>query len=236
MILGQPLVDVFKNSIVMIILLVCSIIALALIIERFLYFVRHSFDTRVGFLQFSQVLRNQGTSAALAYANQKKNPLFGLFTVALQNQHLDADNLYDVLSSYVIEEKLKFDRYLGGMGTLANAATLLGLLGTVTGLIRAFHNISITGSGGPAVISAGIAEALLTTAFGLFIGIPTLFFYNYYTKKSNELAMSLDGVCDKVIVLLETMKKKSGVVNPESLATSKPTPPPPPPEDTTWKF
>ena len=234
MILGQPLVDLFKNSIVMIILLLCSIIALALIIERFLYFVRHSFDTRVGFLKFSQILRNQGTSAALAYANQKKNPLFGLFAVALQNQHLDADNLYDVLSSYVIEEKLKFDRYLGGMGTLANAATLLGLLGTVTGLIRAFHNISITGSGGPAVISAGIAEALLTTAFGLFIGIPTLFFYNYYTKKSSELAMSLEGACDKVIVLLETMKKKTGNVNPEPVATPKP--PPPPPEDTTWKF
>jgi biopolymer transport protein ExbB len=90
------------------------------------------------------------------------------------------------------------------------------------------------GSGGPAVISAGIAEALLTTAFGLFIGIPTLFFYNYYTKKSNELAMSLDGVCDKVIVLLETMKKKSGTVNPEPAVVQKPTPPPP--EDTSWKF
>lgn len=234
MILGQPLVDIFKNSIVMLILLVCSIIALALIIERFLYFVRHSFDTRTGFLRFSQVLRNQGVSGALAYASQKKNPLFGLFTVALQNQHLDAENLYDVLSSYIIEEKLKFDRYLGGMGTLANAATLLGLLGTVTGLIKAFHNISITGSGGPAVISAGIAEALLTTAFGLFIGIPTLFFYNYYTKKSNELAMALDGAADKLIVLLDTLKKKSGSVNPEPAPAPKPAPPPA--EDTTWKF
>ncbi len=234
MILGQPLVEVFKNSIVMIILLVCSIIALALIVERFLYFVRHSFDTRSGFLRFSQILRNQGAGAALSYANQKRNPLFGLFVVALQNHHLDADNLYEVLSSYIIEEKLKFDRYLGGMGTLANAATLLGLLGTVTGLIRAFHNISITGSGGPAVISAGIAEALLTTAFGLFIGIPTLFFYNYYTKKSTELAMSLDGVSDKVIVLLETLKKKAGVANPDPVVTPKPAPPPP--EDTTWKF
>ncbi|MGQ9664154.1 MAG: MotA/TolQ/ExbB proton channel family protein [bacterium] len=235
MILGQPLVDVFKNSIVMIILLLCSIIALALIIERFLYFLRNSFDPRVGFLRFSQVLRNQGINAALAYATQKKNPLFGLFTIALQNHHLDADNLYEVLSSYIIEEKLKFDRYLGGMGTLANAATLLGLLGTVTGLIRAFHNISITGSGGPAVISAGIAEALLTTAFGLFIGIPTLFFYNYYTKKSNELAMALDGVGDRIIVLFETLKKKTGIVNPEPVSPPKPAPPPAV-EDTTWKF
>uniref|UniRef100_A0A7C4TI62 MotA/TolQ/ExbB proton channel family protein n=1 Tax=candidate division WOR-3 bacterium TaxID=2052148 RepID=A0A7C4TI62_UNCW3 len=237
MILGQPLIEVFKGSIVMLILLVCSIIALALIIERFLYFLRNGFDTRTGFLKFSQVLRSQGTNAALNFAAQKKNPLFGLFTIALQNQHLDADSLYDVLSSYVIEEKLKFDRYLGGMGTLANAATLLGLLGTVTGLIRAFHNIAITGSGGPAVISAGIAEALLTTAFGLFIGIPTLFFYNYYTKKSNELAMALDGVTDKIIVVLENMKKKQE----KSAPATAPTPPPQPAvmpqvEDTAWKF
>ncbi len=236
MILGQPLVDVFKNSIVMLILLVCSIIALALVIERFLYFIRNGFDTHKGFLRFSQVLRNQGVNGALAYANQKKNPLFGLFAIALQNRHLDADDLYDVLSSYIIEEKLKFDRYLGGMGTLANAATLLGLLGTVTGLIKAFHNISITGSGGPAVISAGIAEALLTTAFGLFIGIPTLFFYNYFTKKSNELAMALDGVSDKVIVLFDAIKKKSPPPSPEPVIVPKPAPTPPPPEDTTWKF
>ncbi|MEO0137074.1 MAG: MotA/TolQ/ExbB proton channel family protein [candidate division WOR-3 bacterium] len=235
MILGQPLIEIFKGSIVMIILLICSVIALALIIERFLYFARNSFDTRIGFLRFSQILRNQGVSSALAYAQQKKNPLYGLFAVALQNQHLDAENLYDVLSSYVIEEKLKFDRYLGGMGTLANAATLLGLLGTVTGLIRAFHNIAITGSGGPAVISAGIAEALLTTAFGLFIGIPTLFFYNYYTKKSNELALALEGTCDKLIVLLDTMRKKSPAPNPEPTITPK-QPSSPPPEDTTWKF
>ncbi|MEO0162396.1 MAG: MotA/TolQ/ExbB proton channel family protein [candidate division WOR-3 bacterium] len=235
MILGQPLIEIFKGSIVMIILLICSVIALALIIERFLYFARNSFDTRIGFLRFSQILRNQGVSSALAYAQQKKNPLYGLFAVALQNQHLDAENLYDVLSSYVIEEKLKFDRYLGGMGTLANAATLLGLLGTVTGLIRAFHNIAITGSGGPAVISAGIAEALLTTAFGLFIGIPTLFFYNYYTKKSNELALALEGTCDKLIVLLDTMRKKSPAPNPEPTITPKQSSNPPP-EDTTWKF
>lgn len=237
MILGQPIVEVFKGSIVMILLLMCSIIALALVIERFLYFARNSFDTRTGYLKFSQILRTQGPNTALAYANQKRNPLHDLFSIALQNHYLESDNLYEVLSSFIIEEKLKFDRYLGGMGTLANAATLLGLLGTVTGLIEAFHNIAITGSGGPAVISSGIAEALLTTAFGLFIGIPTLFFYNYFTKKSSELAMGLDGVSDKIVVLFDNLKKKSGPgQTTEPIVAPKPTPPPPPPEDTTWKF
>jgi len=207
---------------------------LTLIIERFIYFARHGFNNQSGYLEFSHILKTKGPKAALIYTNQKKDTLTNLFAVALQNRHLDSDNLFEVLSSYIIEEKVKFDRYLGGMGTLANAATLLGLLGTVMGLIKSFHNIAITGSGGPAVISSGIAEALLTTAFGLFIGIPTLFFYNYFSKKSNELAMGLDGVSDRVIVLFNNLKKKSG--EPKEV---DPQPKPehiPPPEDTTWKF
>ena len=241
MILGQSIIEIFKGSLVMTILLVCSIVALALIIERFIYFTRHGFNTRAGYLKFSHILRTEGPNAALTYTQQKKNPLNGVFMIALQNRHLNADHLFEILSSFIIEEKVKFDRYLGGMGSLANAATLLGLLGTVMGLIKAFHNISITGSGGPAVISSGIAEALLTTAFGLFIGIPTLFFYNYFTKKSNELAMGLDGVSDRLIVFLNNLDKKSKQLpgtDPDPQPSPKPqyTPPPPPAEDTTWKF
>lgn len=241
MILGQPLMQIFKNSIVMDILLLCSIAALALIIERFIYFTRNGFSVRKGFMQFSQTIRTQGVNAAINMAAQQKNTLNGLFTVALNNRHLDQDSLFEVLSSYIIEEKVKFDRYLGGLGSLANAATLLGLLGTVMGLIKSFHNIAITGSGGPAVISGGIAEALLTTAFGLFIGIPTLFFYNYYTKKSSEMAMELDGVSDRIVVLFNNMKQKAaqkakGTAQPPQVA--KPAPPQPPVQSqaSDWNF
>lgn len=242
MILGQSIIEIFKRSLVMDILLVCSIVALALIIERFIYFTKNGFNTRKGYLQFSQILRGQGPNAALNFLNQKKNTLNVLFTIALNNRHLDSNNLFEILTSFIIEEKVKFDRYLGGMGTLANAATLLGLLGTVMGLIKSFHNIAVTGSGGPAVISSGIAEALLTTAFGLFIGIPTLFFYNYFSKKSGEMAMELDGISDRVIVLFDNLKKKG------SGAASQTVPPKPaaspvsdsqdtvPSADTGWKF
>ncbi|HEC78293.1 MAG TPA: MotA/TolQ/ExbB proton channel family protein [candidate division WOR-3 bacterium] len=242
MILGQPIIEIFKNSLVMDILLFCSIVALALIIERFIYFRKNGFNTRKGFLQFSSILRSQGPNAALNYVNQRKNTLNALFAIALENRHLESDHLFEVLTSFIIEEKVKFDRYLGGMGTLANAATLLGLLGTVMGLIKSFHNIAITGSGGPAVISAGIAEALLTTAFGLFIGIPTLFFYNYFTKKSNEMAMELDGVSDRITVLFSNLKKKAASQGPATASqpavnpTPAPQAPAPPPTNAGWKF
>ena len=91
---------------------------------------------------------------------------------------------------------------------------------------------------GPAVISGGIAEALLTTAFGLFIGIPTLFFYNDYTKKSSEMAMELDGVSDRIAVLFNNLKQKA-VQKAQGKAqapVAPPQPPPQPPKTDDWNF
>lgn len=215
MILGQSLIDVFRGSFIMILLLIASIIVIALVVERFLYFVKNSFDARRLFSRFRQVLRNRGPREAMHFIRMVKNPVGGLLQIALENNHLPPDELGEILYSYILEEKVKFDRYLGGLGTMANAATLLGLLGTVIGLIRAFHNIAITGSGGPAVVSSGIAEALLTTAFGLFIGIPALFFYNYFTKKSNDLATQMESTLDKVVVLIQQEKKSPKEKPPE---------------------
>ncbi|HIE05672.1 MAG TPA: MotA/TolQ/ExbB proton channel family protein [bacterium (Candidatus Stahlbacteria)] len=209
MILGQSIVDIFKGSFIMVLLLVASIVVVALVVERFLYFARNGFDARRLYGRFRQVLRNRGPRETMQFIRRVKNPVGGLLQVALENNHLPPDELGEILYSFILEEKVKFDRYLGGLGTMANAATLLGLLGTVIGLIRAFHNIAMTGSGGPAVVSAGIAEALLTTAFGLFIGIPALFFYNYFTKKSNDLATQMESTLDKVVVLIQQEKKKA---------------------------
>lgn len=239
MILGQSLFDVFKGSIVMIALLVSSIAALALIIERLWFFFRNRFNSAKGLMELRRLLTSSGPAEALAWAQTQKNPLGRMFTVALENQGLPTDELSDLLYSLILEERLRFERLLGGMGTLANVATLLGLLGTVTGLITAFHNIAATGSGGPAVVSGGIAEALITTAFGLFIGIPTLFFYNYFSKKAADQAIMMESTSDRLIVLLNRLAGRSRSEAPAVMPTpapAAPRPQPKPQEDTSWKF
>jgi biopolymer transport protein ExbB len=238
MILGQSLIDVFKNSFVMLLLLASSIAALALIIERLWYFFRNRFNAGKGLVELRRLLGSSGPAEALAWSRTQKNPLGRMFTVALENMSLTPDELSDLLYSLILEERLRFERLLGGMGTLANVATLLGLLGTVTGLINAFQNIAVTGSGGPAVVSGGIAEALITTAFGLFIGIPTLFFYNYFSKKAADLAISMESTSDRLMVMLNRYRERAGAAAPAA------EPPPaasrakaaPPVEDTAWKF
>ncbi len=214
MILGQSLFQLFKNSIVMILLLGCSVAAFALIIERAWFFFRNRFNVRKGLNQIRMIYKDTGTGPAIGYAQSMKNPLGRLFSLIIENNHLSLDEVSDLSYGLILDERVKSERFLGGLGTLANVATLLGLLGTVTGLIRAFNNITITGSGGPVVVSAGIAEALITTAFGLSIGIPSLLFYNYFAKKSSDIAITLESASEKFMVFLENSKQ----VNKETKA------------------
>jgi len=239
MILGQSIFSLFKGSIVMIALLVSSIAALALIIERSWFFFRNRFNSAKGLIELRRLLTSSGPAEALAWAQAHKNPLGRMFTVALENRDLPGDELSDLLYSLILEERLRFERLLGGMGTLANVATLLGLLGTVTGLINAFQNIAVTGSGGPAVVSGGIAEALITTAFGLFIGIPTLFFYNYFSKKAADLAIMMESASDRLVVLLNRLAGRTRFEVPAATPAPAPAAPKPqskPQEDASWKF
>lgn len=238
MIMGQSIVQIFKSSIVMVILLLASITALALILERFWYFTRNRFNPTKGLLELRRLLGQGGVSTALEWSRRQNNPLGRLITVALENAHLSPDELSDLLYSLILEERIRYERLLGGMGTLANAATLLGLLGTVTGLIGAFGNIALTGSGGPAVVSKGIAEALFTTAFGLFIGIPVLFFYNYFSKKAADLTMALESAAERMVVILTRYAQQGsgmGKVEVKPAAVTQ-TAPPACNEDQAWKF
>ncbi len=253
MIMGQSLIEVFKGSIVMVVLLAASIAALALTIERLWYFFRNRFNPAKAIIELRRLLGSSGPSEALNWAKGMKNPLGRVFSAALENLSLTGDELSDLLYSIVLEERVRYERLLGGLGTLANAATLLGLLGTVVGLIQAFGNIAATGSGGPAVVSGGIAQALLTTAFGLIIGIPTLFFYNYFSKKAADQSMILESTSDRLIVMLERFKRRTqpgpatqAPPRPPTARTQPaptPTPPaaPPPepepkPTDSGWDF
>jgi biopolymer transport protein ExbB len=209
MILGQSLYQVFAGSFVMLLLLGCSIAALTLIIERIWHFSKNRFNAHKGLAQIRSLYKNPGTNQAVEYSRSLKNPLGRLFTLILENAHLSLDEVSDLSYGLILDERIRAERFLGGLGTLANVATLLGLLGTVTGLIKAFHNIAATGSGGPVVVSAGIAEALITTAFGLLIGIPSLLFYNYFVKKAADTAITLESTQEKLLIYLERMKRSA---------------------------
>ena len=239
MILGQSIITIFRNSWVMVCLLLASIAALTLMVERLIYFFRNRFNPSKGLVELRRLLTSSSPAAAADWARNQKNSMGRMFTVALENQTLPSDELADLLYSLILEERLRFERLLGGLGSLANVATLLGLLGTVTGLIRSFGNIASTGSGGPAVVSGGIAEALVATAFGLSIGIPTLFMYNYFSKKAADIAIALESTSDRLVVMLGRYKVHVGGTTAPAAETPAPPSRPEPVarlEDSAWKF
>src|SRR5678815_3010212 len=85
------------------------------------------------------------------------------------------------------EQKLMLERNLNILGTMAVTAPLVGLLGTVWGIMRAFHDMALVGSAAPTVVAGGIAEALITTAVGLIVAVPSLIAYNHFVRRMNVM-------------------------------------------------
>jgi len=113
----------------------------------------------------------------------------------------------DVLQEAGRQEAEKLTRHLGAIETVAAVAPLLGLLGTVTGMIRVFSTISVMGLGDPEHLSTGISEAMFTTAFGLGIGIPALVGHNWLQGRADAIIFELEGYASKVLDTLRGRRR-----------------------------
>ena len=110
--------------------------------------------------------------------------------------------LEEGLAIAVSEEKLDLDRRIAILGTLGSNAPYIGLLGTVLGIIHAFHNLSLNIQGGPSVILKGISEALVATALGLFIAIPAVMAYNYFVRLIRKALIKSENVARAIVPAL----------------------------------
>lgn len=219
---GRSVISILLGEWPMWILTGLSILAVTLIIERALYFGRNRFDPVKGFDRFRSLCKKRDWEAAFRFARSEANPMGRLFALLLNNMSMTADELSSLAYSAVLEEKLLFERFLGGIGTMANAATLVGLLGTVWGLIIAFNKVyTAAGAGGAKVVAGGIAVALLATLVGLFVGILSLVFFNYFNKKASDLTNALESLMEKSVVVVVRAQADSEPVSstgPESRA------------------
>ena len=105
-----------------------------------------------------------------------------------ESDNLVEERLYITLN----EEKLLLERNLVILATMAAAAPLIGLLGTVWGIMRAFHDMSLAGSAAPTIVAAGVAEALTTTAAGLIVAVPALLLYNHFARRMNVMLITAE--------------------------------------------
>jgi biopolymer transport protein ExbB len=179
-----------KGGIIMYPLLACSVISLTVILERILFWIRET--TRMDHSLVDHVLE----LARMKKYEQIKTPARGpsdyvLRVLVCGLVHKDY-SLSRAMEMAAIEEIKRMKRYLPVLDTMITAAPLLGILGTVIGIIHSFDMLGKAGIQDPQAVTSGIAQALLTTAAGLLIAIFTLFPYNYFMSKVEKAAVRIE--------------------------------------------
>ena len=188
-------------------ILVCSVLALAIIVER-CWSLRRSVVAPKDLMSHIQGMTLGGrlTNEQID-AVRESSALGQILAAGLSRQTQQAFLIKDAIEEaggHVVHE---LERYLNALGTIAATTPLLGLLGTVIGMIKVFSAITAVGVGDPQVLAGGISEALITTAAGLSVGIPSLMFHRYFLGKVNELTVAMEQDALRFMEVLQSGRK-----------------------------
>ena len=193
-----------KGGLLMYPILLCSIVALAIILERtfcLFYLKKHGLIEKL--TSIKALIEEQKLEAAQKKASLTSHPLIkelGHFLASNPRR----STVEKVLVYLGQKEIRKVEARLSVLATIANISPLLGLLGTVIGMIRAFMVVQSMGNKvSAAMLAGGIWEAMLTTAFGLSVAIPTLICYDYFISQANDYATRLEDCLNEILNLLE---------------------------------
>ena len=183
-------------------LLLCSIISLAIIAERFWSLqtkriISTNLVTKVWEWNKKGVL-----DARHIEELRKDSPLGKVLAAGLVNRKHDREVMKESIEEVGHHVAHDLERFLNTLGTIASISPLLGLLGTVVGMIKVFAVITAQGVGDPGVLAEGISEALITTAVGLTVAIPSLMFYRYFRGRVDELVVTMEQEALKMVEVM----------------------------------
>lgn len=198
------IIETLQSSFTMLILLACSVVALTFIFERWLFLKRSAINADLFFKHVREAYQSGGLEAAIGVCTGSIAPLASVVRVGLEETSRNPKTAPDIMDATAMEERSKLEKNLNVLGTLGNISPLIGLFGTVVGIIRAFHAMSVSGAAGPTVISAGIAEALTTTAGGLVVAIPAVVFYNFFLRRVGNIMTDIESVSKRLLVMLNS--------------------------------
>ena len=198
--LGTTLI---KGGILMVPIGVCSLLAVAIVLER-LVMLRHPRVVSPEVLRrVESHLREGETDEALILCRRGSSAITRILLVGISNHQRPKSEIKEIIEDAGRHEVPSLERYLGVLGTIASISPLLGLLGTVTGMIKVFNVIAVRGVGHPGALAGGISEALITTAAGLAVAIPSLVFYNYFVTKADGLIIEMEKASLRMLDILK---------------------------------
>jgi biopolymer transport protein ExbB len=180
-------------------ILLCSVIATAIVIERFWSLQSKKINPPHLVSQVWQWHQSSSLDDERIQALAKSSPLGKILAVGLANRQHPRDIMKESIEEAGRQVVLELERFLNTLGTIASITPLLGLLGTVIGMIKVFAAITSHGVGNPSVLAGGISEALITTAAGLSVAIPSLIFYRFFRGKVDELVLEMEDEALKIV-------------------------------------
>ena len=199
------IIDFFIASPTMVVLLVCSIITVGFAMERVFYFKSSSINARRFMKELGKKLGSGNASAALDHCRKNKGAVARVMEQGVAHLSRTQHELAQRMTTAIEVEQVEMERNLSVLGTMSNIAPLLGLFGTVVGIIRAFAAIARTGSGGSSVVAMGVSEALMTTAAGIIVAVIATVFSNFFVRKIRTRTVELEDAREEFFSILSEL-------------------------------
>ncbi len=205
-----------KGGVVMWLILACSVLGLSVVIDRFLVLRKAKINVPAFMVRLRGLIKKKDISRAVSVCMEEKSPIANIVRKGLKKYKYGHDRVKDAIENAGKLEISKLESGLSILATVAGIAPLLGFLGTVTGMITAFMTIEdLAGSANPSDLAGGIWEALITTAFGLIVGIFALAFYNFFLSKVKRLVGDMETVANDVVDTIQDISENKDIAEEE---------------------
>ena len=200
----------------MIPILLCSVISAAICLERFWTLRSEQVAPRHLLVRVWNWIKNSEMDNRRLKELRSGSPLGQILAAGIVSHRQGRDLMKESIEEVANQVVHDMERYLSTLGTIAAITPLLGLLGTVIGMIKVFSAIRLEGTGNAAVLAGGISEALITTAAGLTVAIPSLFFYRFFLRKVDELVIYMEQEALKLVEVLSSERtERANTKRPE---------------------
>jgi biopolymer transport protein ExbB len=191
----------------MYVLIFCSVLSLAVILERLLHYRIKSQLNKIRFMEAIKAEVERGNiDNAVRMCEAHDTPISAVVKAGLRKYGHDEKEIENAMDREIMVETVKLEQRTSVVGTIGNIAVYIGLFGTVIGIIRSFHSISVAGSGGISVVIGGVSEALIATATGLIVAIPSVVAYNYFVRRVDNFVTDME-YCSSATLDLLTARK-----------------------------
>lgn len=192
-------------------IILCSILATAIILERFWSLQKRRIAPRHLVAQIWHWVKNNQLDNDRINALRISSPLGRVLAAGLVNFHHSREIMKESIEETGRHVVHDLERFLNTLGTIASITPLLGLLGTVFGTIQVFGAVTTQGVGNPTEMAGGIAKALVTTAAGMSVAIPSLVFYRYFRGRVDELVITMEQEAIKMVEVLHGDRERDRV-------------------------